>query len=140
MATSTEVGVQGSFTQTGYDLLTMRDWERLAREAEFKSSKMASLCLISERQLQRLFKKKIKRTPSEWLRQLQCRLARDLICKGYSNKAAAAELKFASTAHFCRVFKNCFGASPQIFAETQRASSAACKLTQSSWEVLRKSG
>ena len=92
------------------------DWERMAREAEFKPARMASLCSISERHLQRIFKKYLQCTPSRWLRDLQCRLAKDLIAQGYSSKAAAAELKFATDAHFCREFKKVFGASPQSFA------------------------
>jgi len=77
---------------------------------------MASLCGISERQLQRIFRRNFDCTPSHWLRDLQCRLAKELIAQGYSNKAAAAELKFASQSHFCREFKRVFGATPQTFA------------------------
>jgi AraC-like DNA-binding protein len=66
--------------------------------------------------LQRLFKKNLNCTPSQWLRELRCKLAQELIAQGYSSKAAAAELKFASQAHFCRVFKDTFGSSPQSFA------------------------
>src|SRR5580658_1952713 len=91
-------------------------WEQLAREADFNSAKMASLCAISERQLQRIFRRNFNCTPSQWLRELQCRLAKDLISQGYSNKAAATELKFSSQSHFCREFKRAFGASPQTFA------------------------
>ena len=91
-------------------------WEELAREADFNSSKLASLCAISERQLQRIFRRNFDCTPSHWLRGLQCRLAKELIAQGYSNKAAAAELKFASQSHFCREFKRICGASPQTFA------------------------
>ena len=91
-------------------------WEHLAREADFNSARMASLCAISERQLQRIFRRNFDCTPSHWLRDLQCQLAKELIAQGYSNKAAAAELKFASQSHFCREFKRVFGASPQTFA------------------------
>jgi len=77
---------------------------------------MAELCAISERHLQRLFKRAFDCTPREWLRSLQCRLAKDLIAHGYSTKAAAAELNFATEAHFCREFKKLFGASPQCFS------------------------
>ncbi len=91
-------------------------WEQLALEADFNSAKMASLCSISGRQLQRIFKRNFNCTPSHWLRELQCRMAKELIAQGYSNKAAASELKFASQSHFCREFKRVFGASPQTFA------------------------
>ena len=35
-------------------LLKMQGWEQVAKEAEFNPSRMASLCSISERQLQRI--------------------------------------------------------------------------------------
>jgi AraC-like DNA-binding protein len=92
------------------------DWERLAKEAGYNSSRMASLRGVSERHSQRLFKKHLGCSPTRWLRTLQCRLAKDLISQGYSSKAAAAELKFANDAHFCREFKKIFGVSPQKFA------------------------
>jgi AraC-like DNA-binding protein len=96
-----------------------REWERVAREAGFKSAEMAILCSISERQLQRIFRKRFRCTPRRWLRDLQCRLAKELVAQGYSTKAAAAELHFATDAHFCREFKKVFGASPQAFAPNQ---------------------
>jgi AraC-like DNA-binding protein len=96
-----------------------RDWERLAKEAGFRPAKMALLCSMSERQLQRIFKNTFQCTPRLWLRRLQCRLAKELISQGYSSKAAAAELNFATEAHFCREFKKVFGASPQCFGPNQ---------------------
>ena len=95
---------------------TSYDWECLAKEAEYNSAKMASLRGMSERHSQRLFKKHLGCSPTQWLRTLQCRLAKDLISQGYSSKAAAAEMKFANDAHFCREFKKIFGVSPQKFA------------------------
>lgn len=92
-----------------------RDWERIARDAGFKPAEMAVLCSISERQLQRIIRKTFGNTPRRWLRELQCRLAKELIAQGYSTKAAAAELNFATEAHFCREFKKLYGAPPQSF-------------------------
>ena len=97
-------------------LFRTQDWERVARDADFRPAKMALLCSVSERHLQRIFKKYLQCTPSYWLRELQCRIAKGLISQGYSSKAAAAELKFATEAHFCREFKKIFGASPQSYA------------------------
>jgi AraC-like DNA-binding protein len=90
--------------------------EQLARQAEFDVGRMATMCAISERHLQRIFKKHFQCTPSRWVRDLQCRLAKQLISQGYSSKAAAAELRFATESHFCREFKKVHGSSPQCFA------------------------
>ncbi|HYG34884.1 MAG TPA: AraC family transcriptional regulator, partial [Clostridia bacterium] len=94
---------------------SLPNWEQVAIEADFQPAKMATLCAISERHLQRIFKKHLQCTPSQWLRELQCRRAKNLISQGYSSKAAAAELKFATDSHFCREFKKVFGAPPQSF-------------------------
>jgi len=99
-------------------LLRIQEWEQLARAASFQPARMASLCFVSQRQLQRFFEYHSHATPSHWLRQLQCRLARQLIAEGYSNKAAACELKFSNDSHFCREFKKAFGVTPQTFAPT----------------------
>ena len=92
------------------------EWEQLAREARFSPSQMALLCSVSDRHLQRLFKKHLGCPPRSWLRQLRCRMAKDLIAQGYSSKAAAAELHYASDAHFCHEFKKVTGVPPQTFA------------------------
>ena len=97
-------------------VVTREEWELMARRAQFKPAKMALLCAMSGRHLQRIFKKHLKQTPSQWLRELQCRLAKQLISQGYSTKAVAAELNFATGAHFCREFKKMFGTPPQSFA------------------------
>src|SRR6266852_4179411 len=84
--------------------LSTEEWERLARQADFNLAKMVSLSGLSARHLQRIFKKHFHCTPTRWLRELRCRQAKRLILKGYSSKAAAAELKYATDAHFCREF------------------------------------
>src|SRR5690349_5263562 len=96
--------------------LTTEEWERIAQAAEFSQAKMASICGMSQRQLQRVFKSELRCTPTQWLRELRCRLAKRLILQGYSSKAAAAELKYATNSHFCREFKRVFGVSPQCLA------------------------
>lgn len=120
-------------------LLTIEQWEQVARKADFNSARMASLCSISERQLQRLFRQHLHCTPSHWLRELQCRLAKELIVLGYSNKAAANELRFANESHFCREFKKFFGTSPQSFAPdvSEAQSSQSLRLSKNSWDALR---
>ena len=99
-------------------LLHIRDWEGLARQAEFQPITIAALCQVSLRQLERFFGQYFNKTPGEWVRELRFRLAREHITQGYSTKAVAAELKFASESHFCHEFKKAHGVSPQSFAPT----------------------
>ena len=100
----------------GGRLAKIEEWGKLAGEADFRAAKMAALCCISSRHLERFFALQFSESPGQWLRKLQCRLAKELISQGYSNKAATAELKFASESHFCREFKKQYGATPQTFA------------------------
>jgi AraC-like DNA-binding protein len=94
----------------------VHNWQRLAEQAEFEPAKMAALCSISLRQLERFFEQQFKQTPREWTRHLKCRLALQLISRGWSNKAVVSELNFADESHLCHEFKKNFGASPQTFS------------------------
>src|SRR5579859_1742948 len=96
-------------------LIRVESWEHLAKQARFQPAELAGICTISLRQLERFFDEQFHRTPSQWLRELQCHLAKQLILRGYSNKAVVIELHFASESHFCREFKKQFGASPRTF-------------------------
>lgn len=121
-------------------LLTIKEWEEVARKAGYNPGNMAALCSISERQMQRLFQQHVKCTPSRWLRLLQCRLAKQLICQGYSNKAVASELKFSSQSHFCREFKKVVGTSPKNFARAQNSTPAtSSRISRESWNALERS-
>lgn len=96
-------------------LQSIQEWEKLARQAKFQPGVMAALCPISLRQMQRFFLKAFHKTPGEWSRELRCRLARQLISQGWSNKAVVVELHFGNEAHFCHEFKRVFGCAPQSF-------------------------
>jgi AraC-like DNA-binding protein len=97
-------------------LVSIQDWEKLAREAKFQPAIMAALCPISLRQMQRFFVSTFEKTPRQWTRELRCRLALNLISQGWSTKAVSVELSFADGAHFCREFKRVYGHPPQSFA------------------------
>jgi len=99
----------------GGRLSRIEKWETLARQADFQPVKMAALCSISLRQLERFFALRFGQTPREWSRELKCRQALKLITEGYSNKAVVAELRFAGDSHLCHEFKRLYGASPQSF-------------------------
>jgi len=97
-------------------LSRVRDWEKLARRAKFHPATMAALCFVSLRQVERFFRQRFGRTPTAWTRQLRCRLAKELISKGYSSKAVVLDLHFTDHSHLCHEFKRVYGAPPQFFA------------------------
>lgn len=100
--------------------LAQLDWERLARDARFHPADMAALCSISLRQLERFFAHQRREHLGAWARELRCRLARNLISQGWSNKAVFSEFGFANEAHLCHEFKIFYGKPPQSFAPTYR--------------------
>jgi AraC-like DNA-binding protein len=102
-------------------LLRITNWEKLAKEAEFQPAKMAAFCHISLRQLERFFTAHFKKTPTTWTRQLRCSLAKELLAKGYSNRAVTEELKFSNESHLCHEFKKLYGTSPQSFGPAYRS-------------------
>ena len=94
----------------------IENWEKLAVDAGFRPEDMAALCPISLRQLQRFFGAHFKQTPGQWARDLRCRLARQLIASGWSNRAVSTELGFGNESHLCHEFKRFYGVSPQTFS------------------------
>jgi transcriptional regulator GlxA family with amidase domain len=88
-------------------------WEKLAREANFRPAVMAALCPISLRQMERYFLTHFHKSPRRWVKELRCRLARQLIERGYSSKAVVEDLHFADHAHLCHEFKQVYGVAPQ---------------------------
>ena len=97
-------------------LLRIENWEKLARDARFRPAVIAALCPISLRQLERFFAARFNTTPRTWAKALKCRLARQLIAQGWSNKAVACEVGFANESHLCHEFKRVYGTPPQTFA------------------------
>jgi transcriptional regulator GlxA family with amidase domain len=97
-------------------LLRIQNWEQLAREAKYQPSTMAALCPIALRHLQRFFRQEFGTTPTHWIAELRGRLARDLLAKGWSTKAVAAELHFANDSHFCHEFRKLYPVPPQAYS------------------------
>jgi transcriptional regulator GlxA family with amidase domain len=101
-------------------LLKAQDWEEMARDANFRPAAMAALCSISLRQLERFFVKHFDKTPIAWSRALRCEQARQLIARGWTNKAVAAELNFANESHLCHEFRRVYGLPPRSFGPAHR--------------------
>jgi len=92
------------------------DWQALAHKAKYRPASIAALCCISLRQLERHFANRFHTTPRCWTQHLRLRLAKELLSRGFSNKAVVAELGFTDNAHLCREFKKRCGTTPRYYA------------------------
>jgi transcriptional regulator GlxA family with amidase domain len=99
-----------------FRILKVCQWENLAITARFQPAVLAALCSLSLRQVERHFMRHFQRTPENWMRELRCRLARELIAEGWSNKAVAHELHFANESHLCHEFAHYYRDTPQAFS------------------------
>ena len=88
------------------------DWPARARQAKWSVSKLAALCGVSVRGLQRHFLETRAQTPKAWLFELRQNLGYQLLCDGLAIKVASAELAYPRPEHFSRDFKIRWHCSP----------------------------
>jgi AraC-like DNA-binding protein len=93
--------------------------EELAQTANYDANKLARLCGISVRQLQRYFRRRFQHSPQNWLDDLRMLAAQKLLLSGDSVKKVAIELGFKHTSHFCRQFKYRNNMTPSEFTTLQ---------------------
>jgi transcriptional regulator GlxA family with amidase domain len=94
------------------------DWATAAQSARYKCENIAAAYLVSDRHLERYFLKRFEVSPKQWMQSLRMEIARTLLRRGYSTKAAAEELCYEGASQFCREFKKHFGRSPQDLASS----------------------
>ena len=107
-------------------------WENLAAQAQFQPAKMAELCSVSLRTVQRHFRKHYALSVAEWLRSIRMKEAKRRILAGDSIKAVAIDLGFKQPSHFSRVFKESYGIPPSFLLESEAVSRFPTKLSSSS--------
>jgi AraC-like DNA-binding protein len=91
-----------------------RPWEELAAEAGYRPGKLAELCGVSLRTLQRHFAANYNCTLSAWLKKIRLRTAYSRIHEGEAVKVVAYDLGFKQLSHFSRVFKQAHGVPPSM--------------------------
>src|SRR5512133_2586289 len=94
-------------------LSKVQDWESIAVRANFQPARMAAICSVSLRQLERFFRDHFKQMPRDWVRELRCRLAHHRFEEGFTNKAVTTDLHFGNASQLCHDFKRYYGISPQ---------------------------
>src|SRR5262245_24041940 len=95
--------------------ITRERCEELAEAAGYKASKMAELCGLSIRQLQRDFRRHLGCSPQEWLSERRLRAARERLLVGEPVKVVALNLGFKHVPNFCEWFKAVNGMTAKEF-------------------------
>jgi AraC-like DNA-binding protein len=85
--------------------LSWEHWKQLAAAAQYDSGKLAKLSHMSLRQLQRVFKRELGRSPQDMLNEQQLDAARQLLLSGKAVKEVALQLGYKHPNNFCRYFK-----------------------------------
>src|SRR5436305_14326778 len=91
-----------------------RKWDKLANDAEYKPSRLARVCGVSLRTLQRHFSEKYSVTISAWLTSVRLRAAYARIVAGDRVKEVAFDLGYKQLSHFSREFKRFHGIAPSF--------------------------
>ena len=91
----------------------------LANQSNYQPTKMARLCQISLRQLERMFKIESGCTPREWLKMQRLNNALLMLRMAQSVKQVSYALAYPQIPQFCREFKMRFGITPKEFRQSQ---------------------
>jgi AraC-like DNA-binding protein len=99
--------------------LSGKGLEKLAEAADYKVSKMAALCGLSTRQLQRDFRRHLGCSPQAWLSEQRMQAARERLLAGEPVKVVALDLGFRHVPNFCEWFKTVNGTTAKEFVLSQ---------------------
>ena len=89
-----------------------RTWEGLAEMAMFRCQRLARLCFVSTRTLNRFFRRKRNQTACDWMNELRLDLAWRRLATAGSVKEVAIDLGYMQASTFSRSFKDRFGMTP----------------------------
>lgn len=88
------------------------DWPELAKKASWSVAKMARLCEVSSRTLERRLFESVGKSPRVWLTQQRQEQAIGLLEEGLSVKEVAVILEYKHPQHFSRAFRKYWNNCP----------------------------
>ena len=106
----------------------IRNWEALARKANYQLSVLAGKCHVTIRQLERYFADNFNVTPHTWINALRLTEAAMRISRGEPIKSVAYELNFKQASYFTRAFRRASGLNPHTYLAANAATRGKCRL------------
>ncbi len=98
-----------------------RFWAFIARESRYAVARMARSLNVTDRHLQRHFRRYAACPPKEWMTAERMIAARKLLLSHSSIKEVAFDLRYRQVSHFCREFKLFYGKTPLEYLATARS-------------------
>jgi AraC-like DNA-binding protein len=92
----------------------------LAAQSNYRPTRLAELCRLSLRHVERRLKVEVGTTPRLWLKQERLRSALTLLLDAQSAKEVAYSLGYRQCSQFCREFKLGFGLTPTQFRRSPK--------------------
>jgi AraC-like DNA-binding protein len=92
-------------------LLAVQNWAELATTAGYRASRLADLCGVKPRSLQRFFRTHLETSPQRWLDEARDFEAAKLILNGERTKEIAYRLGYKHPSTLCHRFKRARGLS-----------------------------
>lgn len=123
-------------TSNGPSIGRVHDWDGLATEAGYRPGRLAALCQISLRTLERHFQKHYGLSVGEWLKERRMNDAYQQIQSGSSVKEAAFGLGYKQLSHFSRDFKRKYGVAPSFLLPAARQKSSPRQESPSSPQMV----
>jgi AraC-like DNA-binding protein len=96
------------------------NYRQLAHQAGYHAGRLAQLCGVSLRQLERYFQSCYQCPPARWLCRERIRLARRLLDRSQPINQVANALGFKANSHFSTAFKRELGISPSQYLKRRR--------------------
>jgi transcriptional regulator GlxA family with amidase domain len=92
----------------------IQNWHELAKDANWSAAKLAKLCCVSLRTLERHFLKNMGKSPKAWLSEQRLQRAINLLQDGSSVKETAGLLGYKHPNHLTNRFKKHCGHCPTV--------------------------
>lgn len=93
-------------------------WKMMAEGAEYRPGRLANLCGVSLRQLERQFQGDLGESPSQWLRRERMERAKKVLLRLGSATETAWMMGFSQLSNFSQEFKRVVGASPRAWLDS----------------------